>query len=317
MQKIRGLEDEIMEKVIQNYEMESFSPMKGLLFGNLMSVMLIQMQKMKLHLESALLAMDQVLTSNELTMAATAAIPAVAISFIAGYSLYSMFFKMKAPKNMSSEQLQLRLAFTDIERAITSMIDQIDQSGMDTTITRACLEGPPHLDRNGKSRHNTLTEDSYLQHSLQEIGVPGPSLMREDSCLHMLSRDELLVMRWNGLLVFQASKFAQQLKPLFLSRRHVVDSNEFSMVEYIRSFCAVSPNSKWHIPILMMEYITNFHPKDCMKCSYSQSGIGARIQTEYDGIKRDILDLTNPLISPSKKLEITARMRSAYHCLSA
>jgi hypothetical protein len=49
LKNIKGLEDEIMNKVITNYEMESFSPMKGLLFGNLMTVMLIQMQKVRVH----------------------------------------------------------------------------------------------------------------------------------------------------------------------------------------------------------------------------------------------------------------------------
>jgi hypothetical protein len=37
------------------------------------------MQKLKVHTEAAMLTMDQILTSNELTMAATAAMPAMAV----------------------------------------------------------------------------------------------------------------------------------------------------------------------------------------------------------------------------------------------
>ena len=41
----------------------------GMLLGNLMTAMLIQMQKLKVHTEAAMLTMDQILASNELTMA--------------------------------------------------------------------------------------------------------------------------------------------------------------------------------------------------------------------------------------------------------
>ena len=112
---------------MKDYEDEMKKPVTGLVFGNLMTTMLIQvsscdhvdvfasvclymhvslfcvfyyfyvippsvwlfiyylsiylsifqMQKLKVHTESALLTMDQVLASNQLTMAGTAAMPAL------------------------------------------------------------------------------------------------------------------------------------------------------------------------------------------------------------------------------------------------
>ena len=70
------------------------------------------------------------------------------------------------------------------------------------------------------------------------------------------------------------------------------------------------------IPLTIFRFFSNPHQENCEKCAFSHSGIGASIVSEYDGIKRDILDLANPLMSPLKKLELTGRMRIAYRCLS-
>jgi hypothetical protein len=121
----------------------------------------------------------------------------------------------------------------------------------------------------------------------------------------------------------QASKFAQLLKPLFLSPRHSVAPNRKSFFETICTFLGIhnpiqtiiNTYFRW-FPFSLFNFFSNPHQANCKKCSFSHSGIGASIVSEYDGIKRDILDLANPLISPSKKLELTGRMRIAYHCLS-
>lgn len=226
LKSIKGLEDEIMNKVIQNYETESKGNlMKGLLFGNLMTVMLIQIQKMKMHMEAALLSMDKVLTSNELTMAATAAIPGVALSWLAGYSFYLMFIKTKAPKNKSSEQLQLRLAFGDIERAINSLICQVKKSGMDffesSTSPRKCLDSEecsniPSLEKQAPSGDHgqdeddnvgpkTETETGGCELEEQEQEQEEKEELQEGRGISNLSRDELLVLRYNGLVIFQVA----------------------------------------------------------------------------------------------------------------
>eukprot|EP01041_Mallomonas_annulata_P012326 gene12326-25929_t len=73
------IREQAMELLMRRYESELRSPISGVLFGSLMTAMLIQMQKLKVHTEAAMLTMDQILTSNELTMAATAAMPAMAV----------------------------------------------------------------------------------------------------------------------------------------------------------------------------------------------------------------------------------------------
>jgi hypothetical protein len=207
LRSIKGLEDEIMNKVIHNYEMESFSPMKGLLFGNLMTVMLIQMQKMKMHMEAALLTMDQVLTSNELTMAATAAIPGIAISCLVGYSFYWMFVATKAPRNKSSEQLQLRLAFGDIERAIDSLMFQVKESDIESSAAKACLQGPSCLKSEDVAAGRITTVPCPPEQGThQQLLLQGGE--EEEGGINNLARDELLLLRYNGLLIFQVGTYS-------------------------------------------------------------------------------------------------------------
>lgn len=358
LRSIKGLEDEIMNKVVKNYETESYSPMKGLLFGNLMTVMLIQMQKMKMHMEAALLTMDQVLTSNELTMAATAAIPGIAISGLVGYSFYWLCFKSKAPVNRSSEQLELRLALGNIERAINSLILQMTDSGVQSSVAKVCLQGPVYLDSSvedqagSRSRSNSTVMESPDRRDGGEDYSGGGS---GGGGINSLAPEELLVLRYSGLVIFQVlalvlyyqvcnhdvhllslsfsfsfsqfssffqsqtAKFTQTLKLLFLSPRHCVVAAKVSWLERFFALFGLHLSSpKWMdwFPFIIFNYFSNTHPKNCKKCAFSHSGIGASISTEFDGIKRDMLDLANPLMSPLKKLELTARMRSAYDCLS-
>eukprot|EP01035_Chromulina_nebulosa_P019779 gene19779-25718_t len=68
-----------MEALMKSYESALPNPIFNILCGNLMTAMLIQMQKLKVHTEAAMLKMDKVLASNQLTMAGTAAMPAFAV----------------------------------------------------------------------------------------------------------------------------------------------------------------------------------------------------------------------------------------------
>eukprot|EP01035_Chromulina_nebulosa_P011506 gene11506-15375_t len=54
---------------MSEYEKELQTPIKGIMFGSLMTAILIQMQKLKVHTEAAMLTMDQILASNQLTIA--------------------------------------------------------------------------------------------------------------------------------------------------------------------------------------------------------------------------------------------------------
>ncbi len=51
---------EAMNALMSEYERQLQTPIRGMLFGSLMTTILIQMQKLKVHTEAAMLKMDQV-----------------------------------------------------------------------------------------------------------------------------------------------------------------------------------------------------------------------------------------------------------------
>ena len=115
-----------MELLVKSYEAELPHPIRGIVFGNLMTAVLIQvrravmiinnlrqMQKLKVHTEAAMLTMDQVLASNELTVACTAAIPGILMIGSLLYGFYTVFLKPKRP-NPGIETLPLRMEFSEV-----------------------------------------------------------------------------------------------------------------------------------------------------------------------------------------------------------
>lgn len=90
--------------------------MAGALTGTLMSAALIQMQKVKVMTEAAMVRLDQTLASNQLTMAGTAALPAFTLMAIAAISVRKIF--AMNPPNTAAKTLRLRLLLTDVERSL-------------------------------------------------------------------------------------------------------------------------------------------------------------------------------------------------------
>lgn len=78
------------------YENELKNPIKNALFGQLARTLLVQVQKLKVDTEGALLQLDQILRANELNMAFIAAIPALILGVGIFYGIAS-FLNRKGP----------------------------------------------------------------------------------------------------------------------------------------------------------------------------------------------------------------------------
>ena len=76
-----------MDVLMRTYESELKHPIWNTLNGQLARALLIQVQKLKVDTESAMLELDQILRANELNVALIAAIPAI---LIGGGLLYFM-----------------------------------------------------------------------------------------------------------------------------------------------------------------------------------------------------------------------------------
>ncbi|XP_057497856.1 protein DGS1, mitochondrial-like isoform X2 [Actinidia eriantha] len=75
-------DQEMLETVMARYEKELTNPIKSLVGGELARALLIQVQKLKLDIETAMLELDQILRANEINFAILAALPAFFLSFL-------------------------------------------------------------------------------------------------------------------------------------------------------------------------------------------------------------------------------------------
>lgn len=108
-----------MARLMRTYEEELRYPVKNLLSGHLARCLLIQLQKVKVDSSSALLEMDQVLRANELSLAATAAVPALAAVWVLGIGAKRLFFGNRGPPpDPRRAAAPLRSAFADAEDAL-------------------------------------------------------------------------------------------------------------------------------------------------------------------------------------------------------
>lgn len=117
--------EQAWEALMSEYEKELQTPIRGIVYGNLFTAMLIQMQKLKVHTEAAMLTMDQILASNELTIAATAAMPAL-IAFGLGISWLRSMLQPKA-QTPGTHTLHFRLILCDVERSLLAWQAKLEE----------------------------------------------------------------------------------------------------------------------------------------------------------------------------------------------
>ncbi|KAL2510949.1 dgd1 suppressor 1 [Abeliophyllum distichum] len=105
-------DQEMLEIVMLRYEKELMHPIQGLMGGELARSLLIQVQKLKLDIEEAMLELDQILRANEINFAILAALPAFFLSLILA------MLDTRAEGRGRVARIQRRLLLVEIERAI-------------------------------------------------------------------------------------------------------------------------------------------------------------------------------------------------------
>lgn len=118
--KLSLMPPDVLEKhlsVLMNvYEQDLAHPIQGMIKGELMSALLIQVQKLKVHTERVMLTLDQLLASNKINLAIVSAIPA----FFLVYTCYNSLKTFFQPKVYSTGEatLRFRMILSDVERAL-------------------------------------------------------------------------------------------------------------------------------------------------------------------------------------------------------
>ncbi|XP_050282783.1 protein DGS1, mitochondrial [Quercus robur] len=121
-------DQELLEIVMSRYEKELMHPVQNLLSGELARALLIQVQKLKLDIETAMLELDQILKANEINFAILAALPAFFLSLIL-LMLVRTWFKRdtRAEGRGRMARVQRRLLIVEVEKRIVQYQTYVDQ----------------------------------------------------------------------------------------------------------------------------------------------------------------------------------------------
>ncbi|XP_019197847.1 PREDICTED: protein DGS1, mitochondrial isoform X2 [Ipomoea nil] len=121
-------DNEMLEVVMERYEKEVMHPLQNLLSGELARALLIQVQKLKLDIEEAMLELDQILRANEINFAILAALPAFFLSLVV-IMLVRAWFKQdtRAEGRGRVARIQRRLLIVQVERRIMQLESCKDQ----------------------------------------------------------------------------------------------------------------------------------------------------------------------------------------------
>ncbi|XP_010519826.1 PREDICTED: protein DGS1, mitochondrial [Tarenaya hassleriana] len=168
-------DQQMLEVVMNRYEKELVHPIHNLLGGELARALLIQVQKLKLDIETAMLELDQILRANEINFAILAALPAFFLSLIM-FTLFRTWLKKdsRAVGRGRIARIHRRLLVIEIEKRIMEHQSCVEQGREKDA---ECMFGLViyNLDRLYRvvERHARATgEWDLLKQELIELGNP-------------------------------------------------------------------------------------------------------------------------------------------------
>ncbi|CAH8303336.1 unnamed protein product [Eruca vesicaria subsp. sativa] len=168
-------DQEMLEVVMHRYEKELVHPIHNLFSGELVRGMLIQVQKLKLDIETAMLELEQILRANEINFAILAALPAFFLS-LGMLSLLRTWLKQdsKAQGRGRIARIHRRLLVVEIEKRIMQYQSYIEQ-GRDKdaeTVFGLLIYSLERLYRVVETPAKTSGEWDLVKQDLIELGRP-------------------------------------------------------------------------------------------------------------------------------------------------
>ncbi|XP_024360120.1 protein DGS1, mitochondrial isoform X2 [Physcomitrium patens] len=126
-------EQQLMELMMSRYETELTHPVRNIFGGELARALLIQVQKLKLDVETAMLDLNQILRANEINFAVLAAMPAFLVALFVGWLLKKPFTEdvKRAEGRGRKAQLLRRMLMVNVENAIMTFQMCVDEDQED------------------------------------------------------------------------------------------------------------------------------------------------------------------------------------------
>ncbi|CAH2072918.1 unnamed protein product [Thlaspi arvense] len=168
-------DQKMLEVVMHQYEKELVRPIQNLLNGELARGLLIQVQKLKLDIETAMLELDQILRANEINFAILAALPAFFLSLLM-LTLLRTWLKQdsRAQGRGRIARIHRRLLVVEIEKRIMQYQSYIEQ-GRDKdaeTVFGLLIYSLERLYRVVEKPAKASGEWDLVKQDLMELGRP-------------------------------------------------------------------------------------------------------------------------------------------------
>ncbi|ONK61450.1 uncharacterized protein A4U43_C08F30040 [Asparagus officinalis] len=183
-------DQDMMEIVMDRYEKELMHPIQNLLNGELARALLIQIQKLKLDLEMAMLELDQILKANEINFAILAALPAFFLSLFLLMLVRAWAMKDKGAEGRGrAARIQRRLLLVEVEKRIMQLHSCMDQGKEEDA---QCMFGLVlySLDRLYKAVERHARETGEWLSLREDIAALGRSELEKADKLAVISRME-------------------------------------------------------------------------------------------------------------------------------
>eukprot|EP00892_Ulva_mutabilis_P001256 jgi/Ulvmu1/11130/UM071_0013.1 len=159
-------EDSPMGVLLSHYEQELKHPIRNAVTGTLPRSLLIQVHKMKTDTEAAMIELDKIMKSNELTLAVTAAFPAIVVAGTLGYA--GLRLLSPPPPNVRTTAGPIRVAMAELERAIDMAVSIEESPALSGLDTATVSHGPSTAGSHGAADGAALSsEQSAALHALQ------------------------------------------------------------------------------------------------------------------------------------------------------
>ncbi|GAX73074.1 hypothetical protein CEUSTIGMA_g527.t1 [Chlamydomonas eustigma] len=170
-----------MQLVMRSYEMQLRSPIRNLLVGDLARAMLIQVQRLKLDTEAAMLKLDQILKASELSFSLVAALPGMAATWLLVTACIRTM--TSNPPDLKRQATFLRLAASDLERALQTLIEV--QNGLVLGDRRVASDDAMH---SADGRRTAIDDDDVTQCAVERRDTGGTIDKHEGMMLYKLAR---------------------------------------------------------------------------------------------------------------------------------
>jgi len=348
--------DTAMEHVMRNYKIEAKNPMKNAFSGSLLNVSLIQMQKVKVMTEAAMLRLDQLLATNQLTMAGMAAMPALMLAFVCSIAA-SKLFTMNPPTT-AAKTLQLRLILADVERSLQEVYRPMGESpsGSSRSASANLLPSPSHgtfaSEISPRQVRLSLSNHGPFQFSSEAAttrsagaGVSSPvssgfpAESESDKAQRLLSsmypdEEDLFrpvpIVRVNSAGLRTGDTFRYMENARLISRGRLTNALLEMRKELIRAFTPRYKRWLQSLPLFIFESSSDSGERRHTNASWMRlpfrifkrmfwSEMGTSTgDKEYDAILGDVVKLEAPEdeVSGPDKIIVAARMRQSYLCFS-